>query len=332
MTTRSNTAVSPSGNFFPVSVLVSLIVLIAALFVVQQTVDLPLLSSGAFSRVSARTPFFRGLVYLPQFRFMPLFRSAEPDTAAPIDENQMPPEERINRWEPFIREASRRFAIPEQWIRTVINIESGGRTMLWGRPITSGAGAMGVMQLMRDTYNEMSARQGLGSDPYNVHDNILAGTAYLRELYNQYGYPRLFAAYNAGPGVLEAHLTRGLTLPAETRNYIRMAVTATASPGARNAILAAFMPKPVAKPAKLAKVAKTLAKPEKVAVAARAVTRIVAKAAPVTFMAVKSKTGLHRVAVKLASARQMHVTAKPVHASAHVLRPAAKSKRHVSAV
>ena len=45
----------------------------------------------------------------------------------------------------------------------------------------------------------MSEQHDLGPDPYNVRDNILAGTAYLRELYTRFGYPRLFAAYNAGP-------------------------------------------------------------------------------------------------------------------------------------
>jgi soluble lytic murein transglycosylase-like protein len=105
----------------------------------------------------------------------------------------------------------------------VIRVESGGRTILFGRPITSTAGAMGLMQLMRDTYNEMRTRNGLGADPYDARDNILAGTAYLHELYTKYGYPQLFAAYNAGPGRLEDHLHKGHALPAETRTYVRLA-------------------------------------------------------------------------------------------------------------
>lgn len=134
----------------------------------------------------------------------------------------------IDRWQPFIHEASQRFSVPENWIRAVIHIESGGRTTLLGRPITSDAGAMGVMQLMRDTYNEMRDEQALGSNPYNVRDNILAGTAYLRVLYQHYGYPFLFAAYNAGPGRLEAHLHHRQALPAETRAYIKGAVQVVA--------------------------------------------------------------------------------------------------------
>jgi soluble lytic murein transglycosylase-like protein len=80
------------------------------------------------------------------------------------------------------------------------------------------------MQLMHDTYNEMREEHDLGPNPYNVRDNILAGTAYLRVLYQHYGYPFLFAAYNAGPGRLEAHLRRGHALPAETRAYVKGAV------------------------------------------------------------------------------------------------------------
>jgi len=111
---------------------------------------------------------------------------------------------------------------------------------------------------MRDTYNEMSERNGLGSDPYNVRDNILAGTAYLRELYNQYGYPRLFAAYNAGPGTLEAHM-HGATLPAETRNYVRLALAGTTTADVAAKLLAPLLPKPRAVKAPTAKATKPVA-------------------------------------------------------------------------
>jgi soluble lytic murein transglycosylase-like protein len=76
------------------------------------------------------------------------------------------------------------------------------------------------MQLMRGTYKSISQRDGLGSDPQNVHDNILAGTAYLRDLYNRFGYPGVFAAYNAGPGTVMHHRN----LPVETQNYVKMAM------------------------------------------------------------------------------------------------------------
>ncbi|MBL6852119.1 MAG: lytic transglycosylase domain-containing protein [Alphaproteobacteria bacterium] len=130
--------------------------------------------------------------------------------------------ERMERWTPFIKEASRRFNVSGQWIRAVIMIESGGRTMLAeNRPITSRVGAMGLMQLMPGTWHEMRAAYALGSDPYDPHDNIIAGSAVLAALYRQYGYPTMFAAYNDGPGMLAAHAALGESLPAETENYVR---------------------------------------------------------------------------------------------------------------
>lgn len=98
--------------------------------------------------------------------------------------------------------------------------ESGGHTTLNGMPITSPAGAMGLMQVMPGTWEELRARYGFGANPYDPHDNIMAGAAYLRELYSRYGYPNLFAAYNAGPARFDAHLFNGVPLPAETIAYL----------------------------------------------------------------------------------------------------------------
>lgn len=126
----------------------------------------------------------------------------------------------IDHWRDSIAEASRRFGVPEVWIRAVMQAESGGRTILEGRPITSRAGAMGLMQVMPDTYEEMRRAHGLGSDPHDPRDNILAGTAYLRSMYDRYGYPGLFAAYNAGPGRYDDHLQHGPPLPVETYAYL----------------------------------------------------------------------------------------------------------------
>ncbi|MGH6828104.1 MAG: lytic transglycosylase domain-containing protein, partial [Rhizomicrobium sp.] len=103
----------------------------------------------------------------------------------------------------------------------VMRQESGGRTVLADdSPIVSSAGAIGVMQIMPRTYREMAAQYGLGTDPFDPHDNIYAGAAYLNWLHHKYGYPAMFAAYNAGPGAIEDHLLRGLPLPVETRGYI----------------------------------------------------------------------------------------------------------------
>ncbi|WP_419897595.1 lytic transglycosylase domain-containing protein [Roseomonas sp. USHLN139] len=124
-------------------------------------------------------------------------------------------------WGPYIREASARFAFPENWIREVMRQESGGRLYAAdGSLITSGAGAMGLMQVMPQTYDLLRPRLGLGLDAYEPRDNILAGTAYLREMYDRFGSPLFLAAYNAGPDRVAFYLSGAKILPDETENYV----------------------------------------------------------------------------------------------------------------
>jgi hypothetical protein len=119
-----------------------------------------------------------------------------------------------NQFAAFVDEASERFSVPVNWIGSVINVESGGDVHA-----RSPKGAMGLMQIMPATWAELRERYNLGSDPYDSHDNILAGTAYVRELLDRYGSPGVFAAYNAGPARYEEHLAGG-SLPEETRAYV----------------------------------------------------------------------------------------------------------------
>ena len=136
-------------------------------------------------------------------------------------ENAMPVGERIARWDRLIAEASKRFGVPRDWIIEVMRQESGGRTVLEGDlPITSVAGAMGLMQVMPATYRNMRLDHRLGDDAYDPRNSVLAGTAYLKFLHGKYGYPALFAAYNTGPGNLEANLMGKRNLPAETIAYL----------------------------------------------------------------------------------------------------------------
>ena len=115
-----------------------------------------------------------------------------------------------------IAEAARRFGIPEHWIVVVLRAESAGDV----RAISS-AGAIGLMQVMPDTWAELRTRYDLGRDPYDPRDNILAGTAYLREMFDRYGsVVAMLAAYNAGPGRYDEYLATGRALPAETRAYV----------------------------------------------------------------------------------------------------------------
>ena len=129
--------------------------------------------------------------------------------------------ETVATWQPYIAEASQRFGIPESWIMQVMRAESGGRTRQNGRLIRSRVGAMGLMQLMPATWNDMRLRFGLGNNPDDPRDNILAGTAYLRLMADRFGYPGCFAAYNAGPARYAAYVAGRSRLPAETIAYVR---------------------------------------------------------------------------------------------------------------
>lgn len=126
----------------------------------------------------------------------------------------------VETWRPLASAAAARFGLPEAWVLAVIEAESGGRTEIGGRPTTSHAGAMGLMQIMPRTWASLRAAYRLGSNPHDPADNIVAGTAYLRAMYDRFGYPGLFAAYNAGPGRYGDYVARGRPLPRETRDYV----------------------------------------------------------------------------------------------------------------
>ncbi|WP_299507593.1 lytic transglycosylase domain-containing protein [uncultured Roseobacter sp.] len=115
----------------------------------------------------------------------------------------------------YIAEAAQRFRIPECWIRAVMRAESAGDD----RAVSS-AGAMGLMQIMPGTWADLRTAHGFGSDPFDRRENILAGTAYLRQMYDKFGAPGFLAAYNAGPGRYAEHLRTGRILPRETRRYV----------------------------------------------------------------------------------------------------------------
>lgn len=132
-------------------------------------------------------------------------------------------------WQPAIAEAAGRFRLPPAWIRAVIAVESGGRNTQHDRPIVSKADAIGLMQLMPQTFTEMRHQHDLGRDPHEPRTNILAGTAYLRHLYDRFGNDGAFAAYNAGPARYQAHLSRHMPLPAETVAYLAAIATALES-------------------------------------------------------------------------------------------------------
>jgi hypothetical protein len=169
---------------------------------------------------------------------MPKAKPAEFDTgpeaqaAAYRHEQAMTHVQLIERWDSLIQTAAKRFDIPDGWIREVMRMESGGRTMLTATSrMISSQGALGLMQVQAKTYGDMRAQFGLGGDPFNPHDNIMAGAAYLKWLQGKYGYPAMFAAYDDGPGNLEQRTATGTMLPDETRNYVTSVTLALGDPG-----------------------------------------------------------------------------------------------------
>ncbi|MCE2564588.1 lytic transglycosylase domain-containing protein [Komagataeibacter sp. FNDCF1] len=125
---------------------------------------------------------------------------------------------RVAQADPYadmITEAARRAQIPASWIAAVLRAESGGDAHA-----VSSAGAMGLMQVMPGTWASLRMSLGLGNDPFDPHDNILAGATYLRWMRDRYGDAGFLAAYNAGPARYDEHLATGRPLPTETRNYV----------------------------------------------------------------------------------------------------------------
>ncbi|RWB27063.1 lytic transglycosylase domain-containing protein [Mesorhizobium sp.] len=171
--------------------------------------------------------------------------------AEPVAISQSP---QLRKWQTLVSEASRRFHIPQAWIYAVMAAESGGKTMRDGRPITSRAGAMGLMQVMPGTYEEMRVEHGLGPNPHDPRDNILAGTAYLSAMYDRFGFPGLFGAYNAGPERYDEHLKRGKPLPEETVEYLDQLKAA----GVSAADIETFESKSVAPKAQIAPLGRSL--------------------------------------------------------------------------
>lgn len=144
-----------------------------------------------------------------------LLSDARAGGEAPVPRSRSTRASGVESFASFITEASRRFAIPAQWIRAVMQLESAGD----GRAI-SPKGALGLMQIMPSTWVELSVRYGLGIDPFDAHDNIMAGAAYLREMHDRFGSPGFLAAYNAGPERYQQHLATGRPLKPETQAYV----------------------------------------------------------------------------------------------------------------
>jgi soluble lytic murein transglycosylase-like protein len=111
---------------------------------------------------------------------------------------------------PIVDLASKTYGVSDTLITSVIKAESANHPLA-----VSGAGAKGLMQLMDSTSQDMGVR-----NPFNAHENVLAGTRYLKGLLERYDgdESKALAAYNAGPGAVDKY--RGIPPFEETKNYV----------------------------------------------------------------------------------------------------------------
>jgi hypothetical protein len=166
-------------------------------------------TSGIFDRI--RFSLSVGILALG-FSTMLCVPAMAQTSPVPSSAGSLPPTESVDS---LVDEASRRFSIPAPWILSVMQVESGGNAKA-----LSPKGAIGLMQIMPETYMALRQAFDLGADPYQPRDNIMAGAAYLREMLDLYGTSGFLAAYNAGPARYNKHLETGEPLPEETQIYL----------------------------------------------------------------------------------------------------------------
>jgi hypothetical protein len=122
--------------------------------------------------------------------------------------------DRFTRYDAYIAEASRLYAIPEALIRAIIKVESD-----YDPNVVSCAGAKGLMQVM--PYEEKSEHIDHVFDP---RENILAGTRMLRTKANHWNGDLVLtiASYHAGVGAVTKY--HGVPPYATTQQYVKWVV------------------------------------------------------------------------------------------------------------
>lgn len=139
----------------------------------------------------------------------------------------------------FIADAAKRFGVSEERLSAIMRLESCGSIHAISR-----AGAMGCMQIMPATWDQIRTANALGNDPFDPHDNVIAGAAYLRELIGRFGWPGALAAYNAGPNRYNEFLMGSRALPSETRKYVARVATVLPDKSAQLDVSAPLVARP----------------------------------------------------------------------------------------
>ena len=132
------------------------------------------------------------------------------------------------RYEAIVRTHARNYDLPPTLLAAVIYSESK-----FDPSARSGAGAVGLMQLLPDTARGIAARTGgdgfVVSDLLDPEINVRYGSWYLRNLLNRYDddLRTALAAYHAGPGNVDAWRRKGVGIQfPETRAYVDRVVDA----------------------------------------------------------------------------------------------------------
>ncbi|HYA11979.1 MAG TPA: lytic transglycosylase domain-containing protein [Thermodesulfovibrionales bacterium] len=110
----------------------------------------------------------------------------------------------------IVHEKATKYNLDPLLVKAVIKTESN-----WNERAVSRKGAMGLMQLMPSTANDMNVR-----NPFNPEENIEGGVKYLRYLLERFNgeLTLALAAYNAGPKWVEKF---GVIPPiTETKQYV----------------------------------------------------------------------------------------------------------------
>jgi soluble lytic murein transglycosylase-like protein len=115
-----------------------------------------------------------------------------------------------NQYDDIIRKACKQHGIKYELVKAIIHAESS-----FNPNAVSPAGACGLMQLMPENIEKFNV-----NDPFDPHENIMAGTKFFRQLLDRYDsdLKLTLAAYNAGPGAVDQY--RGIPPYPETQDYV----------------------------------------------------------------------------------------------------------------